>query len=470
MISTLNNSKHRLAFVLLAMLSAFFFGIVSLALVNIVGEKYIYLLSIPLALVVFIIFILNKELFFLIVILSRASLDSFLDAIKFGSFGVGAVLNALVILIALLTILQKPDNLDRTSKKIMTAWVVFLTIAAFSLFYSPVFLASIKTFLLLVSYAAIFYLGLNSVKSHEDFGKWITIVVYSSVIPVVWGVISKIFVTSGLRYNIIEGYRLQSTFNHPNSFSFYIVLIVTLCFYLYKTKPDYLNPKIVKMLPFYILTLLALLVLAKTRAAWAACGLFFLLYGLTFERKFLIFLFFASLLALFLPEVQERLLDLQKGNDWGNTGYERLNSYAWRIKYWTDALTWMTVAHYIQGYGLHSFMHFSTSFGMGNAHHLQTLEINAHSVYVLLFFELGILGLLAFLYIIYSKLRALLALYKYEKLLVFTVIVILVEYLFECYSDNMLDYLNFDWYLWFVLGLTISYVTIKKNKNIKNEI
>lgn len=462
--SNLFKEKSKILFVVLAFFSAFFFGIVSLFMANIVGEKYEYLVSLPLAFGICIFFILNRKLFLLVVVLTRASLDSPLDAIKFGTFGLGAVLNALIILIALLMYLEQRTLIDSNSKKIVNAWLVFLFLAFISIFYSPSILASIKGFLSLLSYASMFYLGLSYVKKESDFGKWISIVVYSSIVPVIWGIISKIFGTSGLRFNIIEGYRLQGTFNHPNSFAFYLVLIITLCFYLYKTKSNYISATLIKVLPIYILTLLGLLLMTKTRAAWAACGLFFLLYGLIFERKFLIVLFSASLLALLLPDVQDRLIDLQQGGNWGSTGYERLNSYAWRVKYWTDAISWMSVSHYIQGYGLRSFMHFSTSFGMGNAHHLQTLEINAHSVYVLLFFELGLLGVFAFLYLIYTKLQALFRIYQYEKLLAFTVFVMLVEFLFECYSDNMLDYLNFDWYLWFVVGLTISYSTILKSK------
>ncbi|MBF4991764.1 O-antigen ligase family protein [Methylophilus sp. QUAN] len=456
-------NKNKYILFLLAILSAFFFGLVSLVLVNLVGEKYVYLVSLPLAFSLCMFFMLNRQLFFLVVVLSRASLDSAFDAIKFGSFGLGAVLNALIILIAILTVLEKPVNLDLKSRKILLAWSMFLAISFISIFYAPSLLASSKVFLILLSYASMFYLGLSSVRNKADFGKWISIVVYSSIIPVLWGIYSIIFGTSGLRFNIIEGFRLQSTFNHPNSLSFYFVLIISICFYLFKTKPEYLSPKIRTLIPLYIIILLGLLIMTKTRAAWAACYLFFFSYAVLYERKYLFIVLTAPFVALLIPEVQERMVDLQSGNDFGSTGYERLNSYAWRKKYWLDALTWMSKTHYLTGYGLHSFLDHSTQFGMGNAFNKQKIGINAHSVYVLLIFELGFLGLLAFLYIIYSKLKALIGLYQYEKLLIFTVIVILVEYLFECYSDNMLDYLNFDWYLWFVVGLTLSYVNLRKS-------
>ncbi|KQT34473.1 O-antigen ligase [Methylophilus sp. Leaf414] len=457
-------SKSKVALFLFASIAAIFFGLASLMMLNLAGQHYNYLLSLPLFFVIAILFFLDRQLFFLLIILTRASLDAPLDSIKLGTFGLGAVLNALVIIIAFLAILEKKPKLTNDLDWVKKSWAIFLILSFISLFYAPKLLPSVKVFLLYVSYSSMLYLGLYLVKSENDFGKWMKAIFYSSVIPVTYGLYCLAFGgQGGLRLSVEEGLRLQSTFNHPNSFSFYLVLIITITFYIYKTKPSYFNTTVLKVLPIYIITLLGLLLMTKTRAAWAACGLFFLLYGLIFERKFLIVLFFASFLALLIPDVQHRLLDLQQGTNWGATGYERLNSYAWRIKYWTDALHWMSVKHYIQGYGLHSFTHFSTSFGMGNAHHLQTVEINAHSVYVLLFFELGILGLLAFLFIIFSHLKALIKIYSYNKFLVFTVIVVLVEFLFECYSDNMLDYLNFDWYLWFLIGLTLSYVNLSKN-------
>jgi O-antigen ligase len=167
----------------------------------------------------------------------------------------------------------------------------------------------------------------------------------------------------------------------------------------------------------------------------------------------------APFIALLIPDVQERVMDLARDNDFGANGYGRLNSYAWRKQIWTNAINWMSETRYLFGYGVSSFIHYSTEFGMANAFEKQKFEINAHSVYVQMFFELGILGVISFIYLIYSHLQALFTLYRRNKLLIFTVVVLLIEFLFESYSDNMMDYLIFNWYLWFVVGLTISYVS-----------
>lgn len=460
-------NKSQILLVLLAIFSALFFGLVSLTLVSLVGDKYAYLLALPLATLICLIFIFDRYMFFMLVILSRASLDVAFNAIKLGSFGLGAVLNALVILIALLTLLEKSRVQYQGLKTVRLAWTIFLTLAGCSLVYAPTILSSIKVFLLFVSYASMMMIGLHVVKNDADFGKWLKAIVYSSIIPALYGIYSMAFGGGGARLSLGEGFRVQSTFPHPNSYAFYLVLVISLTFYLYKTKVLIsINPVIKRILPIYILVLVGLLIMTKTRSAWVACYLFFLLYGLFFERKFLFILFFMSVAALFIPDVQDRLLDLQKGTDFGASGYAKLNSYAWRKKYWADAINWMSKSHYLTGYGVSSFLHYSPEFGMANAFSKQNIEINAHSVYVQLFFELGILGVLSFIFLMYAHIKNLYAIYQKNKLLVFTAIVLFVEYLFESYSDNLLDYLIYNWYLWFFFGLAFAYVSKQDKEKV----
>jgi len=460
-LAIIKQNKSYSTLVALAIFSAVFFGFASIALVQMLGNNFGPLLALPALIVIGLIFTLNRYLFFLLVILSRASLDSLFGAIKFGSFGLGAVLNALVILIALLTLLEKREKLAKLELDlgpIKTAWAIFLTLAFLSVAYTPTFLPGLKASLSFVSYAAIFAMGLYLAKNEKDFGKWMMAIVYSSIIPIIYAAASFAFGLGGVRFSFAEGTRVQSTFAHPNAFAFYLVVIITVSFYVYKSKPLGITSWVLKTLPLYVLILLAMLVLTKTRSAWVACYLFFVLYALFYERKFLIIVLAAPMFALLIPDVQERILDLQKGSDFGAGGYGRLNSYEWRKMIWTSAINWMSKSHYLFGYGLSSFIHYTPEFARANAFQMSKTEINAHSVYVQLFFELGIVGVTSFFYLIFAHLKTLLTIYKRDKLLIFTVIVLLVEFLFEAYSDNMLDYLVFDWYLWFAVGLALGLV------------
>jgi O-antigen ligase len=73
-------------------------------------------------------------------------------------------------------------------------------------------------------------------------------------------------------------------------------------------------------------------------------------------------------------------------------------------------------------------------------------------VYVQWFFEAGIVGVLAAAWL-YLRIGKLLRHgIKGDRLGTFVVLSVIVEYLVVCYSDNMLDYLAFNWYFWFVVG------------------
>jgi O-antigen ligase len=79
-------------------------------------------------------------------------------------------------------------------------------------------------------------------------------------------------------------------------------------------------------------------------------------------------------------------------------------------------------------------------------------NFGAHSVYVQVLFELGIAGLLAFCWLYFRVLKELTRLVKIDALAAFSLIVLVVNFLICCYSDNMLDYLVYAWYLWFAVG------------------
>lgn len=463
----LSINKTNAILLLLATFSAFFFGLVSFGLVAVFGKHYAYLAALPVAIILGLIFVFNRYFFFLLVVLSRSSLDSVFNAIKFGSFGLGAVLNALVILIAVLIFFERPLKYDIKFDSIKLSWTIFLTLAFVSIFYAPAFVPSLKVFLLFVSYCSMFTLGLYVIQKPEDLSKWLKVIVYSSFIPSVYAVFSMAFGTAGFYNSLNEGMRLQSTFPHPNTYAPYLVIVITVCFYLWRAKPALVSPSLRKLLPIYIVTLCFFLLMTKTRSTWAACYVLFFLYALLHERKFLIPVLAAPFLALLIPEIRDRVMDLAQRTDFGSNGYGSLNSYAWRKQVWADAINWMSKTHYIFGYGLASFIHYSTSIVKANAYQLQKVEINAHSVYVQLFFELGIVGVLAFLYLIYAHIRALLSVYNRNKLLIFMVLVTMVEFLFMSYSDNMIDYLIYEWYLWFTVGISLSSVKLSRQQEVK---
>jgi O-antigen ligase len=172
----------------------------------------------------------------------------------------------------------------------------------------------------------------------------------------------------------------------------------------------------------------------------------FAVYGLLFERRFLVYLVAGAGLLLLVPAVQDRLLDLTQGNE--QVLFGRLNSYAWRKSIWEAGLGWMRWQDMPVGYGLESFRYYSPVFFPAAG----TLQAGAHSVYVQWFFEAGLIGVLCSAWLFWRLFDMLRQGYRKDRLGAAIVITIMVEYLVMAYSDNMLGYLSFNWYFWFLMG------------------
>lgn len=440
-----------------AIFAALCMGLFSVIFVEAFGEKLSLLMALPAVMLIALLFVFDRYLLFMLILLLRPALDPLLDKTKIGGMGIGGVLNALVIIIALLAIVQKDFQLRSI---LIKTWVPFLFILLLAVGFAPDFIHAIKSYLSLISNAAMFALAITLVKTQADYGRWMRIVLLSSLIPALYGLID--YATGG-QVTAAAGKRIASTFSHPNIFAFYLVLIITLSFYFIKSKVSYISPSMKRLLPLYIILMIVLLLFTKTRSAWVACFVFFALYGLLYERKYLLFVIAAPFVALLIPEMQDRIIDLTQGNE--VVTYGTLNSYAWRKYIWESSLSWMQPSHYFLGYGLESFMHYSLEFFplAGDK------ETGAHNVYVQLIFDTGVVGMLTFVWLYGSISFYLAQFYKANKLMIFSVIMLLCQYGLLAYSDNMLSYLAYNWYFWFVIGATYS-IAHHEKKRLDNKV
>lgn len=386
----------------------------------------------------------DKRALFFVIIALRASCDPLFDAIRSdggaASLGIGAALNALVIVIAGLYALQRPLIIKRN---VLAMWALFLLAAGIAALIAPERANAVRLLLVQLSYCAVFAIAFYLVRSGADVRTCLLAILSSSVVPVAVGLAE---LASGAGAVADEAFRLHGTFNHPNIFAFYLVLVMAVILYLQKRCACAAGPATRTLLWLYLLVLLTLLVATKTRSAWAACLLIFACYGLFFQRRFLLYALCIPLLLLFDPGVRERLLEVTSSTEVaGNTD---MNSYAWRLVLWRAGLDWMDRAHSLFGYGLDSFKYYSPRFF--------PLEGRAtwdpHNVYIQLFFEAGLLGLLSYL-LLFGRLllrlrRGLVQDFPGTTIAMATVL----AYLVIAYVDNLLYYLSFNWYFWFFAG------------------
>src|SRR5262249_39719100 len=158
--------------------------------------------------------------------------DVFFDATRFSLFGyqigVGGVINAIVILVAIVLVAEKPDALPR---KAVWAWAGFLATAAIGVVISPVKADAVRIYLSVLSYFAVFVGAFVLVRSPADFRFCVRLVIGSSVIPVVYA-LAELATGGG---HTPDGLRLKGTFGHPNIFAFYLVVVISLTLYLRKS-------------------------------------------------------------------------------------------------------------------------------------------------------------------------------------------------------------------------------------------
>jgi O-antigen ligase len=416
------------------------------------GDGAARLAALPVLLLLGFLLAVDRKFLLLLIILFRASADLLFENTKlsFGGVqtGVGGLVNLFVLMIAVLLVMEKPDAVPR--KTILVMWAAFLLTALMGVAASPVKAEALKVFLALLSYLAIFVSAFYFVNSSRDFGACVRIVLWSSAIPVLYSFVDA---AMGIQSSGIEGFRLKSTFTHPNIFACYLTLVIALVLYAMKSARMALGPAKRHWLGAYLALLLFLLVLTKTRSAWIATFVVFVLYALFFERRYLAYLMLLPVAAAILPGVGARLRDLDEHNQFAQ--FAALNSFEWRRLIWETGLEWMRPARYLLGYGLDAFRHYSPQFFplAGN------FNPGAHNVYVQWLFEVGVVGLCALTWLFGTLAWRIKGMLQFDRLGAFIALSLLAAYLTISFSDNMFWYLAFNWYFWFVLGAACAAVT-----------
>jgi O-antigen ligase len=360
--------------------------------------------------------------------------------------GIGGLINLAVIMIACLLVLEKPQVFPT---RLARYWVPVLLMMGIGVVISYETTSAIKVYLGMLSYFAIFIIAVYTVRSNEDFNKAIRLVLWSSLIPTLYS-----FVDVALHMRD-SSFRLQSTFSHANVQAFYLTLMLVLCLYMLKSPLFRIRPLGRVVICCYMPVLLGQLLLTQTRSAWLACFLVFVLYALLFQRKYLLYLLLLPLAVVSIPSVYDRLMDLGQGNE--VVRYARLNSFAWRLTLWESAIRWMEPLRLVYGYGLGGFGHFTQAFfEMAGGRNL-----DAHNVYVQFLFDMGVVGVLCYLWLYARVLWTIRAFARMDRVSGFLLLAIVVQYLIVSFSDNMFGYLVFNWYFWFTVGGACSLVDLQ---------
>ncbi|TAA47754.1 O-antigen ligase family protein [Corallincola spongiicola] len=381
--------------------------------------------------------------FLLLMLITRCSLDPILNMTKVGGIGIGALLNLAVIAYGVVAFSKYRREIPLFLVK---TWGIFLASGIISIILSPVMMQSVRSFASVVTYFVIFSLPFFLVRSRDDAKFLLRLIMLSSIIPIFYGLFE--FVVFG-GTNSVQGKRIFSTFSHPNIFAFYLVLVLSLSLFFLKSTQFKMSIRFRKWMLNAAIFGLVLLVLTKTRSAWAAFVMVVLVYGIMSEKKYLLYLAVAGGLAMLIPSIQERIVDIFSGNDADSlSSGEALNSYAWRKVVWESSWSYIENKPFL-GHGYDTFKYYFLGFFPLEGEKI----FDAHNVYVQIVFDMGFLGVLGYFCIFSCVLYRLFKYRRYDPKGGAVLIGLVCSYMLVGYSDNMLFYLSFNWYFWLVCGI-----------------
>jgi O-antigen ligase len=359
-----------------------------------------------------------------------------------GGMSFGAVFNFAALFLATAAILRR-HRLPLQVPALI--WLPYLTIVCYSLAYTPDTVAGARLFFSILTFPAMFISAFVVLRSDFDTVLFFKCVVYSSIVPVLYGIYQ-------LGTNEL-GFRVNATFDHSNIFAFYIVAVLVSILY-HNILASRTSTALWRYFSrIYFVLLCVMLLATQTRSAWIEVAFILLAYAVSVNRKFLLALPLVPLL-LYLPIVSDRLSDFNAGNQAAAADVTRgevvLGSYAWREVLWKYALA-DSENDRLLGKGIDSFRYYSPHFFP-----LQ-LGADAHSGYIQSIYELGIPGLVAYIGLYVGLVLAIWRLRHANRRLANLMIAFVCGNLIINYSDNLPYYLDYNWYTWMIFGADLSW-------------
>lgn len=411
------------------------------------GLPWTYFLGLFTVLVFVSFYIARPMLFLASLFFFRAGIDYFLVHIRFGfgglELGLAGAFSLLLTFLVAMTYLSLTDKQAqrRVGHPLILMYAAFCFYSLFNAFYSIDLSDAIKVVVRNFATLAIMIIVTMRVNNEEDAYCLLKAIAWSFIPSILFG-----FVTPDSMYKEIRGFRYCGTLSHPNIFAFYLIVILA-CFLtrLHVKKTDSKAP-LIDTAGF--ISIIAMLVLTRTRSGWIAAIILFAFYSWYNNRRLIIPAIFVCIGLLFIPMVSEQITSLVEFRG----DFIALNpdsSFAWRLEKW-GLLFAEAIKKPIFGHGMGA----DTQIGFD--------ELPAHNDYLHFFVNSGIIGLSLyvwpFLYLIRSAAKT-----KRQsgnsslliKLAQFFLIYI-PSFLIMSVSDNLFSYGIIQWYFWAIVGIYIS--------------
>jgi O-antigen ligase len=339
------------------------------------------------------------QVYVMIMLVARSSLDlARLSERTAGNTAVGAsskavdpssILAVLFLLAAALWLAaQYRVHGSLPGSQLRRALVIFLGAAAVSVIGSTNFTSSILETLRICAVVAMFTVLEQMITSINKVKQILLAVFLASVIPLTYTAYG--FLIGSPNADVKGGFtRIAGTFNQSNDFGRFLMMMVVMGAAVY----PHLTGIWRRLMAVLIGASSIFLFLTYTRAALIAAAIGLLIVGFIQSKRLLITLLIAGLAGLMVvPSLSSRFSDLAKYEQRKLTetgGQNSGNTLAWRFGYWTDVLP-LANRNPVTGIGLNQ-----TKYNTDKAK-------KPHNDFLRAYVETGIVGLLAYLGLLFS--------------------------------------------------------------------
>ncbi len=411
--------------------------------------------------------ILLQERLLLVFLLVRPTLDYFRDTIIFTYQNLSVNGNA-VMAIALLV--WSLIWLSVYRHKLKTIPLRYIFPATTFIFLMSVFgsVSATTTAIELIKFAnleALFFLSYIFVQEKKFTLLELTAVIFASaVIPLLAGV-KQIFFAQGLSTFGING-RIYGTFAHPNVFAFFVLSLILIHAEIAYLQPIAFWKRYPQAKDWLSGTLLVLLALTYTRAAFIGLGVFLIFLGIWKYRRLLYILAITGIAGYLILGPFNNFLIATANVSLSDipligrltTRNEDADSLAWRWSLVQENIP-IIRARPIQGYGYGTFPIVWEA--NRSTDHQWDDSAESHDDYLRLAEETGVFGLLAYLVLFWQlaktfyhpqkkkSWRAPQSLYLFSWVIIFVIM---------SASDNMLHHTPVIWFTWAYWGAALTQI------------
>ena len=395
------------------------------------------------------------SLLFLIVIRNITDLYSesiFVNFFDIININFSSALAILIIIWAVYIILKEKINLKKIP--LFIPWLLFIGFSAISLIYSVDKMSSLKMLARILNIfflyaAAYFYFTKYPNKKYL----YIKALFLAYIIPCIFGVYQIIFKTEFIGR---EGFnRINGTYFHPNSFAFHLFFLFIILIILYFNSKRSKNKR---YLIVFLSIIIVLILFTLTRSVWIGFILFIFSLIFIYSRKYIFkySLLITGLIFIFLVLINYTSLKYFDRNNISFIGRvtsstNLLSSWEWRNKMWGEMTEYIYQSSII-GYGLDTYRY------LREKQIYNVFESTyAHNDYLKILIELGIIGLIFYLNLIFKTLKKIFQkflLTKRKKYLI-SFIGILIIFLIGA-VDNVLRSTALQWVMWIYIAYLLS--------------